>query len=127
LPKTHKKYDTLPNFRPIINTTNTPHYNVGTFLLCLLNPLTLNDYSLSDSFDTVTHIKKPKTSQKHEFEQGYQFVSFDVVSLFTNFPISCTVKIILDHIYNEKLLDTTLKKCTLKKLICQSKKMVRFE
>ena len=32
LPKTRKKFDTLPKFRPIIDTTNTPHYNVGKFL-----------------------------------------------------------------------------------------------
>jgi hypothetical protein len=50
LPKIHKKFDTLPKFRPIVDTTNTPHYNVGKFLSSLLNPLTLNDHSLSDSF-----------------------------------------------------------------------------
>ena len=32
LPKTHKKLDTLPTFGPIIDTTNTPHYNIGKFL-----------------------------------------------------------------------------------------------
>ena len=57
LPKTRKKFDTLPTFRPIIDTTNTPHYNVGKFLSSLLlNPFTLNAHSLSDSFDAVTYI-----------------------------------------------------------------------
>ena len=40
LPKTHKKFDTLPEFRHVIDTTNTPHYNVGKFLSNLLHPLT---------------------------------------------------------------------------------------
>ena len=75
LPKTHKKFDTLSKFRPIIDTTNTPHYNVGKFLSNLLHPLT--DYSLTDSFDAVTQINN---IPKHLFREGYQFVSFDVVS-----------------------------------------------
>ena len=32
LPKVHKHYNDLPPFRPIIDTTGTPHYNVGKFL-----------------------------------------------------------------------------------------------
>ena len=45
LPKIHKSYNTLPSFRPIIDTTNTPHYGVGKFLTRLLSPLTQNEYS----------------------------------------------------------------------------------
>ena len=111
---THKIFDTLPKFRPIIDMTNTPHYNVGKFLSNLLHPLTLNDYSLADSFDAVPQINN---IPKHLFREGYQFVSFDVVSLFTNVPLSRTVQTILDRIYNEKLIDTKLQKRTLKKLI----------
>ena len=57
LPKTHKTFQSIPKFRPIIDTTNTPHYNVGKFLASLLNPLTLNQYSLRDSFDAADAIK----------------------------------------------------------------------
>ena len=45
-PKTHKDFTDLPTFRPIIDTTTTPHYNVGKFLASLLNPLTLNQFKL---------------------------------------------------------------------------------
>jgi hypothetical protein len=126
LPKTHKKCDTLPKFRPIVDTTNTPHYNVGKFLSSLLNHLTLNDHSLSDSFDAVTNINN---IPKHLFQEGYQFVSFDVESLFTNVPLSRTVKIILDRIYKDELIATTLKKRTLKKLIldCCNKTAFYFD
>jgi hypothetical protein len=85
-----------------------------TTLSSLLNPLTLNDHSLSDSFDAVTNINN---IPKHLFQEGYQFVSFDVESLFTNVLLSRTVKIILDCIYKDELIATTLKKRTLKKLI----------
>ena len=95
LPKTLKKFDTVPKFRPIVDTTKTPHYNVGKFLSSLLSPLPLNSYSLSDSFDAVNNINN---IPKHLFQEGYQFVSFDVESLFTNVPLSRTVKIILDRV-----------------------------
>ena len=51
------------------------------------------------------------------FENGYQYISFDVESLFTNVPIKRTVDIILKRIYEDKLVSTNLKKHTLKKLI----------
>ena len=51
------------------------------------------------------------------FENGYQYISFDVESLFTNVPIKRTVDLILKIIYTDKLVSTNLKKRTLKKLI----------
>ena len=50
MPKTHKSFKDLLAFWPIVDTTATPHYNVGKFLSSLLNPLTMNDYNLRDSF-----------------------------------------------------------------------------
>ena len=46
LPKAHTAYANLPSFRPIIDTTSTPYYNIGKFLSSLLQPLTHNDYNL---------------------------------------------------------------------------------
>ena len=51
------------------------------------------------------------------FENGYQYISFDVESLFTNVPIKRTVDLIFKRIYRDKLVSFNLKKCTLKKLI----------
>ena len=41
----------------------------------------------------------------------------DVVSLFTNVPLNRTIKIILKRVCEEKLLETNLRRSTLKKLI----------
>ena len=51
------------------------------------------------------------------------------LSLFTNFSLERTVKIILDRIYKDDLITTTLKKLTLKKLIldCCSKTAFSFD
>jgi hypothetical protein len=96
LPKVHKHYNDLPPFRPIIDTTGTPHYNVGKFLAKLLNPLAQNEYTLRDSFHAVSEIK---SIPKELITEGYRLVSFDVVSLFTNVPLTKTVKIILDRVF----------------------------
>ena len=67
-----------------------------------------------DSLDAANRIRSIPLEL---FEQGYKFVSFDVVSLFTNVPLEHTIKIIVERIYNNKCIDTTFRKSTLKKLI----------
>ena len=67
-------------------------------------------------YDTI-HSKKIKSMPNHLFDEGYQFVLFDVKSLFTNIQLQKTIEIILDRIYNKKIIDTNLKSRTLKKLI----------
>ena len=117
IPKTHKAYANLPSFRTIIDTTCTPYYNNGKFLSSLLQPLTHNDYNLKDSFDAV---KRIRSIPPELFDNGYQFVSFDVQSLFTNVPVKKTINIILDRVYNKKLININLKKRTMKRLLVDS-------
>ena len=114
LPKTHKSYDRIPPFRPIVDTTNTPYSGIGSFLKKLLYPLTLNEYSMKDSFQTVEELGKIDYSL---LQKGYKLVSFDVVSIFTNVPLKRTINIIVNRIYNDKLIETKIRKHTLKKLI----------
>ena len=118
LPKTHKDFDTLPPFRPIIDTTGTAYQPIAKYLITrLLNPLTQNAYTLKDSFDAVSRIQNIPINL---FKDGYRFVSFDVKSPFTNVPLKKTINIILDKIYNKKEISTSLKKRTLKKLLLDS-------
>ena len=114
LPKTHKPFGKLPTFRLIIDTTSTAYQPVAKYLSRLLNTLAYNDFSLQDSFDTVTCTR---SIPSNPFSEGYSFVSFDVKSLFNKIPLKKTVDIILHRIYHEKKLDTSLKKRTLKKLL----------
>ena len=88
LPKIHKKFYCLPIFRPIIDTTGNTHYSVGKHLSSLLFPLTQNQYTLKDSFDTANRIRAYLLT--YTTDQGYRFVSFDVESLFTNVPCHLT-------------------------------------
>ena len=121
--KTHKTFTNVPLFRPIIDTSNTPHYKMGKFLANLLNPLTQKNHSVKDSFEASSRIQNISPTL---FEQGYVFVSFDVVSLFTNVLLDRTIKIILKRTYKDKLITTTLKKRTMKKLITDVFKKTAF-
>ncbi len=114
LPKTHKSFDVLPPFRPIVDTTGTAYQPLAKYLSALLSPLTQNEFSLKDSFDAVTRIHN---IPPHLFAQGYRFVSFDVKSLFTNIPLKKVIKIILKRVYDDKEITTKLKPRTLKKLL----------
>ena len=114
MPKIHKEYNRLPKFRPIIDTTGATHYKVGKYLANLLNPLTKNEFTLRDSYDAA---EKIRSIPKELFEEGYNFVSFDVVSLFTNVPLNRTINIIFNRVYKKNIIKTKLRKSTLKKLI----------
>ena len=51
------------------------HYEVGKHLSNLLQPLTINEFTMKDSFDTASKIRD---IPKELFTNGYVFVSFDV-------------------------------------------------
>ena len=95
-------------------------------LSSLLNHLTINDYNLRDSFHAVSEIK---SIPQNVFEEGYRFVSFNLVSLFTNVPLKRTIDIILKRVFEDKLIDTTLTKRVLKKLLldCATKTAFSFD
>lgn len=62
----------------ITDTTGTGYLLVAMFLRKLVNLLTVNDYSLTDSFDAASRINSIPSNL---FNDGYRFVSFDVKSL----------------------------------------------
>ena len=80
---------------------------------------------VKDSFAAANKIRE---ISKELFDHGYRFVSFDVESLFTSIPLSKTINIILDRIYNKKPLKTNIKKRTMKKFLtdCCTKNTFSF-
>ena len=107
----HKEYSNISKFRPIVDM---PHYSARKFLTNLLNPLAMNEFTLKDSFDAVNKIKN---IPPHLFDDGYNDVSFDVESLFTNVSIKRPVDTIVKQIYIDKVISTSLNKRSMKKLL----------
>ena len=60
------------------------------------------------------------------FDHGYNYVSFDVESLFTNVPIKRTTDTILKRIYIDKVISTNLKKRSMKKLLLRTSTKTAF-
>ena len=91
--KTHKTGNPL---RPIISQVPTPTYQLAKRLNQLITPYLPNQYCLKPTGDFVDII--------HSSEPSGIMASLDVESLFTNVPVSETVDIILDCVYNHPTL-----------------------
>ena len=115
LPKIHKNYNHLPTFHPIIDKTYTVNYDIAKFLSSLLNALTENEFTITDSFKAASRIQTISSSL---FDEDYKFISCDFWSLFTNFSLNNIIKIVLNCMYEDKVIHTTLfiRKRKMKKL-----------
>ena len=89
LPKVHKSG--WP-FRPIFTSVNTYNYNLASYLVHILQPISTNQLTIKDCFNFADWDK----TYKHKNEV---MRSFDVSSLFTNVPLDKTIQICLDKLY----------------------------
>ena len=82
LPKVHK---TGCPFRLIVSSVNTYNYNLASFLVNVLKPISTNQFTIKDSFTFVYWLK----AHQHNNEI---MCSFDVCFLFTNVPLDETIE-----------------------------------
>ena len=83
LPKTHKTFDILPPFRPVVDSTGTAYQPVAKYLSQLLNPLASNEFSLKDSFDAVNRIKNiPQHLFDRKVTVSYRLTLFRYLTTF---------------------------------------------
>lgn len=90
LPKVHKSG--CP-FRPVVSSVNTYNYKLAWYLVHILQPISTNQFTIKDSFSFAADWDE---KYKHKNEV---MCSFDVSSLFTNFPLDKTIQICLDKLY----------------------------
>ena len=84
--------DDLP-IRPILSNTAT--YNLAKYLTKLLAPLRESEYIIKSAKNFIGKVKSK------EVPNGYQMVSFDIKSFFTNVPLDRTIDIVLRRIYDK--------------------------
>ena len=72
-----------PSFRIILDAIDTPSYKLAKFLVPILSPLTINKYTVKDSFAFAKEITKT--------DCNYVMASL-VESLFTNIPSEETIE-----------------------------------
>ena len=93
--KIHKPIkDGVPSFRPILSAIGTSTYKLSNFFVPLLTPLTLNEYTIEDSFSFVEEFSN--------YDSNLVMASFDVESLFTNIPLQETIDLCVDLLFNDK-------------------------
>ena len=86
LPKVHKRG--CP-FRPVVSSINTYNYNLVSYLVRILQPISTNQFTIKDSFSFADWAKR----YNHNNEM---MCSFDVSSLFTNVPLDEPIQICND-------------------------------
>ncbi|XP_072380742.1 uncharacterized protein [Diabrotica undecimpunctata] len=90
LPKIHKPQLCM---RPIVSSINAPNGNIVNFLTNILTKAydADNQFNITDSFKFANFIIDFK------LHEGYMLVSFDVISLFSNLPLSVVLTSIHKH------------------------------
>ena len=91
------------SLRPIISNIGTATYDLAKYLAKLLSPLSKSSYTVSSTNELVNILKNSSSTD-------CDLVSFDVTSLFTNFPLEYTIDVILRKVYEEKLIKTDIPK-----------------
>ena len=107
--------------RPIISNIGTATYDLAKHLAKLLSPLSKSTYTVSSTNDLVNILKCETVPH------DYDFVSFDVTSLFTNVSLEFTMDLILRKVYEEKLVETDIPKKEMKELLLLCTKNLYFE
>ena len=83
--------DSFPMLQPIASSAGTYNYNFAKYLCNLLSPHLPEQYCMKDTFTFVEELKQVSLGDKF-------LVYFDVASLFTNIPLSQTIKLAVDLI-----------------------------
>ena len=79
---------------PIIAAYNTPSFNIAIYLVALLQDLTLNKFTMRNSYSFQEDITKFQLPDNCFF-----FSTFDIASLFTNIPVNETIDIICNSLF----------------------------
>ena len=95
-------------------------YNLAKYLTKLLAPLRESEYIIKSTKD-LNGVVKSK-----EVPNGYQMVSFDVKSLFTNVPLDRTIDTVLRRIYDKHELQMSIARSPMKELLILCTKNVHF-
>ena len=87
--------------RLILSATNKYNYPLAKWLDEKLKPLSLNQYTVTDTFDFTNEIHELKINK------GEILVSYDVSSLFTNVPLDETIEILVNRAFTNNWFNTT--------------------
>ena len=86
--------DNFPPFRPTLSAIKTPSYNIAKYLVPILEPITINKFTIKNSFEFAKEVI--------EQDSGLYMASLDVESLFTNIPLEETINISCGSVFSNE-------------------------
>ena len=106
--------------KPIISNIGTATYNTAKYLKNLLSPLGKLQHTVLNSEEFIKKIKAER------IPIGYKMILFDVKSLLTNVPLDETIGTILQKVYVDKKIKTSMPKPILKEVLLLYTKHLHF-
>ena len=91
LPKIHKENSPI---RPKLSSIGTFNYNLAKFLVPVIAPITVNEFTVKDSFQFVKDVCNSDLPSDNVI-----LASFDIKSLFTNVPLLETIDICTEKLF----------------------------
>ena len=79
-----------------LSAISTRQYNLATFLIPIVEPLTHNEFTVRNSFNFAKEITK--------YDSPLYMASFDVESLFTKIPLSETINNCVSDLQNKNFI-----------------------
>ena len=110
--------DNVTKFRLILSAIGTPVYKLTKFLVPILSPLTVNNYTVKDSFSFPKKVVN--------FDHSLFMTSLDVESLFTNILIDKTIKNAVGNLFSNNKYQGKLSKSDLYYLLKLAKSESSF-
>ena len=89
--KVHKKDHPI---RPIVSMVNTPEYELAKYLDRIIKPYLPSAHSITSNEEFLGKLRQME-HQKEDY-----CISFDIVSLFTNVPLTETIHMIANDLYD---------------------------
>ena len=101
--KVHKPtIDKCPSFQPVLSAIATPTYNLAKFLVPILSPLTVNEFTVHKSFSFA--------EEAANFDSNCIMTSLETESLFRNIPLNETIQnCINDFFFNNDTVHNFIK------------------
>jgi len=87
----------LPALRPILSMLYTVEYKLAKYLDTFIKPCIPSDFMLGSTNEFLQALDEAKLNPTKE----YHMISYDVVSLFTNIPLSETIDLAVRYVYSE--------------------------
>ena len=119
--KVHKAViNNCSSFRPILDAINSPSYKLTKFLVPILSPLAINEYTVKDSFAFAKEITKT--------DYNYVMASLDVENFFTNIPLEEMIEnCVNDLCFDKSKIDNLTKQHVYDLLSDAAKELLFFD